>query len=229
LTQGQEGTRLSAGSGTRRPNAVAFPMLEPRLVALIAATALVAVAPSSSAEVVKHAPSGLQFALPEGWTTRTEGGHLVAEPPDRKVALRFTVIEETAARNYVATWSQGRRDLTNLQVDVDAEVSDVNGLQHVVSAGSATMDGKPVEWDVTIVNGGRKALAIVALGQDLDTAVVQAMYSTIRRQSEGPGRIKGHGPEGTGSPEDPIEGDESGMEEEEQGDTEPPDENPPRR
>jgi predicted Zn-dependent protease len=204
-------------------------MLEPRLVALIAVTALVAAAPSSSGEVVNHAPSGLQFALPEGWTTRTEAGQLVAEASDRKVALRFTVIEETAARDYVATWSQGRRDLTNLQVDVDGEVSQVNGLQHVVSAGSATMDGKPVDWDVTIVKGARKALAIVALGQDLDAAVVQAVYSTIRRQSPGPGRIKGHGPDSTGSPEAPVEGDESGMEEEEQGDTEPPDENPPRR
>jgi hypothetical protein len=51
------------------------------------------------------------------------------------------VIEETAARDYVATWSQARRDLTSLQVDTEREVSEVNGLQHVVSTGRATMEG----------------------------------------------------------------------------------------
>ena len=91
----------------------------------------------------------------------------------------------------------------------------MNGLQHIYSAGSATLEGKPVEWDLTIVKGGTKVLAVMALCENLDEDVVQRVYSTIRRlQPHGPSRIKGHGPEDTATPDAPEEGDTSEPEEE---------------
>ena len=114
-------------------------------------------------------------------TTRTNAGQLVAEPPDGKAYLSFAVIEEASIKVYVENWAKGTQGLTDLQVDVNAEVNEVNGLQQVYSVGSAKLEGKPIQWDLTIVKGGRKVLAVMALGEDLDGAAVQAVYASIRR------------------------------------------------
>jgi hypothetical protein len=86
--------------------------------------------------------------------------------------------------------------LTDLQVDVDDEKSEVNGLQQVYSVGSATLEGKPIQWDLTIVKGGRKVLAVMALGENLDGAAVQKMYASIRRLApDGAPVMKGDAPD----------------------------------
>lgn len=135
-----------------------------------------------SVNVMKHQPSGLQFELPAGWKTRTNAGQLVAEPADGKAYLSFAVIEEANIKGYVEKWAEGMKDrLTDLQVDVNAEVNEVNGLQQIYSVGSATLEGKPIQWDLTIVKGGRKVLAVMALGENLDGAAVQKVYASIQR------------------------------------------------
>jgi hypothetical protein len=150
----------------------------------VAALAFLGFAPLASAEVMKQEAAGLQIELPTGWKTRTNAGQLVAEPPDKKTYLSFAVIEEARIKDYVAKWAEGMKGrLTDLQVDVDGEKSEVNGLQHVYSVGSATVEGKPIQWDLTIVKGGTKVLAVMALGENLDGDAVQKMYASIRRLS----------------------------------------------
>jgi hypothetical protein len=106
----------------------------------------------------------------------------VAEPPDGKAYLSFAVIEEASIKDYVEKWAEGMKGrLTDLQVDVDDEVSEVNDLQQIYSVGSATLEGKPIQWDLTIVKGGKKVLAVMALGEDLDGAAVQKVYASIQR------------------------------------------------
>ena len=98
--------------------------------------------------------------------------------------LSFAVIEEAAIKTYVQAWAKGMSTkLTDLQVDVDGEVNEVNGLQQIYSVGQATLEGKEVQWDLTIVKGGKKVLAVMALGEDLDGAAVQRVYASIRRST----------------------------------------------
>ncbi len=128
-----------------------------RMPLTMAALAFVASVPGATAEVMKHPTAGLQIELPAGWKTRTNAGQFVAEPPDGKSYLSFAVIEESAVDGYVAKWAEGMKGrLTDLQVDVDDETSEVNGLQHVYSVGSATLEGKPIQWDLTIGRAGRR-------------------------------------------------------------------------
>jgi predicted Zn-dependent protease len=169
------------------------------------ALAFLASVPGARAEVVKHPTAGLQIELPAGWKTRTNAGQLVAEPADGKAYVSFAVIDESAIDGYVAKWADGMKGgLTDLQVDVDAETSEVNGLQHAYSVGSAKLEGKPIQWDLTIVKGAKKVLAVMALGEDLDGDAVQKMYASIRRLAPD-GRPATKGELGVG-PSDPKSG-----------------------
>ena len=196
------------------------------------ALAFLASVPGARAEVIKHPTAGLQIELPAGWKTRTNAGQLVAEPPDGKAYLSFAVIEEASIKGYVEKWAEGMKGrLTDLQVDVDDEVNEVNGLQQIYSVGSATLEGKPIQWDLTIVKGGRKVLAVMALGENLDGAAVQKMYASIQRLAPGgrpvtkgelgldPGRWQA--PPATYPPDDDFSEGPSAEE--------PADEEPPRR
>jgi predicted Zn-dependent protease len=169
-----------------------------RMTLTMAALAFLASVPVATAEVVNHPTAGLQLDLPAGWKTRTNAGQLVAEPPNGKAYLSFAVIEEAGIKGYVENWARGMGGLTDLQVDVDDEVSEVNGLQHIYSVGSAKLEGKPIQWDLTIVKGGRKVLAVMALGEDLDDAAVQKVYASIRRIQ--PGRPTKGQDRGTNAP-----------------------------
>jgi predicted Zn-dependent protease len=153
---------------------------------MMASLMFLAVASVASGEVVRPPNTGLQLELPEGWKTRVNAGSLVAEPPDGKVYLSFAVIDEAKVKTYVAQWAEGMKGgLTDLQIDVDNQVSEVNDLQQIYSVGSATLEGKPIQWDITIVKGGTKALAVIALGEGLDGDVVQQVYASIRRLEPG--------------------------------------------
>ena len=144
------------------------------------ALALFAFTPGARAEVTKHPPSGLQFELPAGWKTRTDAGTVVAELPGGKASVSFKVTEHANLERYREEWVKGLGpQLTDLEVDVDAEASDVNGLQQVSSAGTATLGGKPIHWDLTLVKGGQKVLAVAALGED--TGGVDKVRASVRR------------------------------------------------
>jgi predicted Zn-dependent protease len=185
------------------------------------ALALFLVAGAASAEVRKHPTAGLQFELPDGWTTRTNAGTLVAEPPDKKIYLSFAVIDETKIDGYVTKWAEGMKGgLTDLQIDIDDKVEEVNGLQQIYSMGSALLEGKPIQWDLTIVKGGTKVLAVMALGENLDGDVVQNVYASIQRSVSRMKRMSGI------DPNDPNSGavypDEEAPAEEEEPAEEPP-------
>jgi predicted Zn-dependent protease len=204
-----------------------------RMKLTMVALAFFASVPGARAEVMKHPPAGLQFELPTGWKTRVNAGQLVAEPPDGKSYLSFAVIEEASIKGYVEKWAEGMKGrLTDLQVDVDDEVNEVNGLQQIYSVGSATLEGKPIQWDLTIVKGGRKVLAVMALGENLDGAAVQKMYASIRRLApDGRSVMKGVGGGTNGDPDSAVDypsDDEvfEGPPAEEPTDAEPADEEP---
>jgi predicted Zn-dependent protease len=204
-----------------------------RTTLTMVALAFLAFVPGATAEVIKHPTAGLQIELPAGWKTRTNGGQLVAEPPDGKSYLSFAVIEESAVDGYLAKWAEGMKGgLTDLQVDVKAETSEVNGLQQVYSVGSAKLEGKPIQWDLTIVKGGRKVLAVMALGEDLDGAAVQKMYASIRRLApDGLPAMKGEIRNGALDPESGVTypPDDGEAPEEADADEQPADAEPPYR
>jgi hypothetical protein len=101
-----------------------------------------------------------------------------------------------------------------------------------VSEGAAA---EPIQWDLTIVKGGKKVLAVMALGEDLDGTAVQKTYASIRRLAPD-GTAVTRGNAGSQDP-DPNSGsdypDDGGVSEgppaEEPADEQPADEEPPRR
>jgi predicted Zn-dependent protease len=151
------------------------------LFALVAA-ALLGIAPAAQAEVFTHAAAGLQFDLPAGWKTNPNGDTLEASAPDGLPVVQFDVIGESDIEDYVTGWAEGAGEsLTDFEITSDAVVEEVNGLSQIYSEGTANLEGHPVQWDLTIVKGGKKVLAVMALGEDLDGKAIEKIYSSIRK------------------------------------------------
>jgi predicted Zn-dependent protease len=148
---------------------------------LFVAAALLAVGPAQ-AEVFTHAGAGLQFDLPDGWKTTPKGDSLEASAPDGLPVVQFDLIAEADIEHYVDGWAEGAGEsLGDLEVTTDAKVEEVNGLHQIYSEGTATLDGHPVQWDLTIVKGGKKVLAVMALGENLDGKTIEKIYASIRK------------------------------------------------
>lgn len=149
---------------------------------LYAAAAALLLTVPAQADVFTHAAAGLQFELPNGWKTSQDGDSLEASDPAGLPAVQFDVISESDISDYVDGWAAGMGEsLGDFEVTTDAQVEEVNGLTQIYSEGTATIDGHPVHWDLTIVKGGKRVLAIMALGEDLDDKRVEAIYSSVRR------------------------------------------------
>jgi predicted Zn-dependent protease len=145
------------------------------------ATALLLTGPAA-AETFTHATAGLQFELPDGWTTKQDGDTLEAEGPGGLPSMQFDVIADAEVEHYVDGWAQGAGEtFQEMEVTTDAKPEKINGLQQTYSEGTAKVDGQPIQWDLTIVQGGKKTLAIMAFGDDLDAELMKSIYRSIRK------------------------------------------------
>jgi predicted Zn-dependent protease len=151
------------------------------LIGAVAAALLLA-APVAQAEVFTHTTAGLQFELPDGWKTKQTGDTLEAEGPGGLPTVQFDVIADSEVADYVDGWAEGAGEtFQDLEVTTDAKVETINGLKQIFSEGTAKVEGTDIEWDLTIVQGGKKTLAIMAFGATLEDNVVKGIYNSIRK------------------------------------------------
>ena len=133
-------------------------------------------------ESFTHEPSGLTFTLPAGWTYSHEGDHFEAASSDESIVLLFFVgksYEVEAAINGAV--DELSKIIRNVNVTTDVTEVEVNGLNHAFIEGDGLMEGEVIDWDLTVVQGSRKCMAIVALG-DIDSyqGIVDKIYDSIR-------------------------------------------------
>ena len=153
-----------------------------RLLAGVVAVCLICVG-TAGAEVITHSGSGLQFELPDNWTYEQDGDLLTASSRSEDVVLFFFVSQRSDAEEFIdALADELDAFLHDAEVTQDATQEEVNGLSQIYVEGTGTRDGEPVDWDLTLVIGGRRALAIVAVGDiasNQDT--VHAIYGSVSR------------------------------------------------
>jgi len=140
-------------------------------------------APVSAQETFTHAESGLSFTLPAGWTYTHEGDHFEASAPDEGLSLLFFVgwgdeVEEVL---------EGAIDdlasvMDEASITTDPSEEEINGLLQSFVEGDGLVDGVRVDWDLTVVTGGRRTMAVVAIG-DIEgrQGVIDRIYRSIRR------------------------------------------------
>jgi hypothetical protein len=156
---------------------------------LVGATALVA---DEKAEH-RHKPSGLKFTLPKGWKCAEDGGKLVIQNPDKSITVVGGVIEKKEAK---AVFDNVDKFLATLKILSDIKVTDgpkkekVNGLEQSWYEGTAkvkTDDGKTknIEWDLTVVSGGKGLLFLIGLGKlDKNEKVYEKFFESIKEDKD---------------------------------------------
>ena len=145
------------------------------------------------AENYKHKESGLQFTLPKGWTCTAEGDRITISNNDKTLAVVGGVIEKAAAK---AIFDDIETFLSKLDGFNDAEVTDgprkekVNALEQAWYEGTATIKGdngeeQEIEWDMTIVTGGKSILFLVGTGAIEDNEeAYDAFFDSIKKMKD---------------------------------------------
>ena len=147
--------------------------------ALVILSAALAMAPVT----VTHNETGLRFDLPDNWETDQDGNLLAAFAPDESVLLMFFVGK---ADNAAALLENIVDELDGIIGDPEITSDDVveeeiNGLLQVYIEGTGVRGGEAVDFDLTMVIGGKRNMSIVVLG-DIDgwQDTVDEIYASIR-------------------------------------------------
>ena len=130
-----------------------------------------------------HSESGLSFALPGGWTYYQEGDHFAASSADETISLLiFVAATQEAAEGLSAIGDELDKIMTDSQLTTEVTEENVNGLTQVYAEGDGLVDGERIDWDFTMVVGGRKSMILIALG-DLENnhGTLTGIYSSIQK------------------------------------------------
>jgi hypothetical protein len=145
---------------------------------------------ASSSDVYKHEESGLQFQLPKGWTCTEKDNKLFIANKDKSLSCVGGVIPKEAAKGIFADINKFVDSLDGLD---DVEVTDgpeketVNGLEQTWYEGTASYDDDKdttheIEWDMTIVSGGKGVLFLVGTGAlDDNEDDYEAFFESIQK------------------------------------------------
>jgi hypothetical protein len=145
---------------------------------------------ASASDVYKHEESGLQFQLPKGWTCTEKDNKLFIANKDKSLSCVGGVIPKEAAK---AIFADINKFVDSLDGFDDVEVTDgpeketVNGLEQAWYEGTASYDDDKgttheIEWDMTIVSGGKGILFLVGTGAlDDNEDDYEAFFESIRK------------------------------------------------
>lgn len=137
----------------------------------------------------RHKPSGLKFTLPKGWKCVENSGQIIIQNGDKSVTVVGGLIDKKDAKAVFANVEKFLGAIPNLS---DAKVTDgpkkekVNGLEQSWFEGTGkvkTDDGKTknIEWDLTVVSGGKGLLFLIGLGKlDKNEKVYEKFFESIK-------------------------------------------------
>ncbi len=133
--------------------------------------AILAVSTTARSAEFVHEQSGLKFKLPSGWTCTEKDNKLFIESKDRTLSCVGGVIPQASAK---AIFADIQKFVDSIDGFGDVEVMEgperetVNGLEQAWYAGTATLtsngEENEIEWDMTIVTGGRAVLFLAGTG-----------------------------------------------------------------
>jgi hypothetical protein len=162
----------------------------------LATAALLLTASLLQAEDYTHQVSGLTFRLPQGWTCTEKGDQITIVNKDKTLSCVGGVIPQESAKAIFADIGKFLDTLDGLD---DIEVTDgpekeqVNGLEQAWYEGTASVTGKQseegeeVEWDMTIVTGGKAILFLVGIGAlDENEEAYEEFFESIKKAKADP-------------------------------------------
>ena len=133
-----------------------------------------------------HDAGGIQFTAPQGWKSPNadnDGDEVVTlVSPDEQLEVSFYVTgDESFAEAQKDIVDELGKYIKNAKIrEKEARESTLNGLKTVSIPGSGTdaEDGKPVEWDLTIIEA-KKPVFVISVAAPETFAKHAAAYETL--------------------------------------------------
>lgn len=120
-----------------------------------------AAAPAASGDVIKIDEAGVMMTVPKGFKHSKDGEDIIVKTEDEGVDIRFTVPKDG---DYEKIITDAAAEIDNYLKDVKVEDKgskvDVNGMEGTSLSGTATNEGEPVNWDLTIINAPKKPVLV---------------------------------------------------------------------
>jgi hypothetical protein len=150
-----------------------FPRKPVMKFAPLAAVLVCAAAAVAQAADYTHQPSGLKFSLPNGWICSEEGDRLTITNEDKTVAVVGGVIEQEASQAIFGDIKKFLASIdgwNNVVITAGPTTEEADGLELTWYEGNVTIKNEngaaeELEWDMTIVKGGKQILFLVCTGK----------------------------------------------------------------
>lgn len=127
--------------------------------------------PSSSSgagEVFRHGGAGVQFTLPAGWKTKTEGETITATSQHEAISVVLWVPESDDFEQATeALREQLRQVVKNPQVTSPGKEITHNGMRAYTAAGTGEVNGQTVLWEVDIVQAKKPFFVVTFASPDM--------------------------------------------------------------
>ena len=138
------------------------------------------------ATIFVHDAGGIQFTAPQGWKSpnadNDEDEVVTLVSPDEQLEVSFYVTgDESFAEAQKDIVDELGAYIKNAKIrQKEARESTLNGLKTVSIPGSGTdaEDGKPVEWDLTIIEA-KKPVFVISVAAPENFAKHAAAYETL--------------------------------------------------
>ena len=116
-----------------------------------------ATAPAADGQVIKIDEAGIQMTVPKGFKYSKDGEDIIVKTEDEGVDIRFTVPEDGDYQKAIVDAASEVDDyLKDVKVEDKGSKTNVNGMDATSMGGTATNDGEPVMWNLTVINAPKK-------------------------------------------------------------------------
>jgi hypothetical protein len=141
-----------------------------------------------------HKASGLTFVLPKGWTCTEKGSRINISNKDKSLSCVGDVIPKESAKAIFADiekFLENFDGLDDVEVTAGPQKEKVNGLEQAWYEGTASYQDEngetvEIEWDMTIVTGGKAILFLIGTGKldDNEQAYEKSFESINKVQAD---------------------------------------------
>jgi len=146
-----------------------------------------AAAPAADGDVIKIDEAGIMMTIPKGFKHSKDGEDIIVQTEDEGVDIRFTIPKDGDYKKVVTDAATEIDDyLKDVKVEDQGSKIDVNGMEGTSMSGTATNNGEPVSWDLTIINAPKKPVLVNIYAEkaslEKDIAKVDAFLKSVKRQ-----------------------------------------------
>jgi hypothetical protein len=149
------------------------------------------------AETLTHEEAGLEFTVPDDWGKEQEGDFLLIKTKGEDVVMCFMVGKEAEAAEFLkALGTELDKIMSDVKLDSkEPKHEEANGLHFSYVEGTGKIKNnekfipkgkkaeEAVQWDMTMVTGGKKLLAIVSFGKlDDNEAALKKVWDSIKKK-----------------------------------------------